>query len=421
VTSTNGDSRRILVIGGGISGVSAAVEASEAGFEVILVERNPYLGGRVAQMNKYFPKLCPPLCGLEHSFKVLRRPSRVRVLTQAEVKSIRGSAGAFEVDVQIEPRHVNERCTACGKCVEACPVERPNGFNYGMDATKAIYLPYPGAVPFRFAIDMDHCDGESCGKCAEVCEYDAIDLNEKSRTETLSVGAVIVATGWKPYDASNLENLGAGAIKNVVTNVEMERLASLSGPTGGKILRPSDGQAPDTVAFVQCAGSRDENHMAHCSAVCCSASLKQVRYVLEQYPEAKVTVFYIDLRTPGRLEDFLAALQEDERLTLVKGKVARVTEDPATGDLVVEAEDTLDGKRVTARANMVVLATGMKSEAQDAGFPEEWTLDQHGFLAEPLPDGVFAAGVASRPQEVSGCVKSATGAALKAIGCIGME
>jgi quinone-modifying oxidoreductase subunit QmoA len=290
-----------------------------------------------------------------------------------------------------------------------------------MDATKAIYLPFGGAIPFRYAIDMDHCDGESCGKCVEVCEYDAIDLKEQPRVETLSVGAIIVATGWKPYDAKRLENLGAGAVANVVTNVEMERLAALNGPTGGKILRPSDGETPSSVVFVQCAGSRDDNHMPHCSAVCCAASLKQVRYVLDQNPETDVTMFYIDVRTPGRLEDFYVKVQEEERLTLVKGKVARITEDPATHDLIVEAEDTLDGNRVTARVGMVVLATGMQSEAADAGFPESWTLDQYGFLADPLPDGVFAAGVASRPQEVSGCVKSATGAALKAIGRIGME
>jgi quinone-modifying oxidoreductase subunit QmoA len=344
VSSTNGDSRRILVLGGGISGVSAAVEASEAGFEVLLVERNPYLGGRVAQMHKYFPKMCPPLCGLEHSFKVLRKPSRVRVLTQTQVRSI-SDGPPFAVEIETQPRFVNERCTACGKCVDVCPVERPNSYNYGMDATKAIYLPFQGALPARYVIDMEHCDGESCGKCVEVCEYDAIDLTEKAKVETLEVGAVVVATGWKPYDASKLTNLGYGQVANVVTNVEMERLASADGPTGGKILRPSDQKQPETVVFVQCAGSRDENHLAHCSAVCCLASLKQARYVLEQNPEARIKVFYIDIRTPGRYEDFYAELQDEERVTFIKGKAARITEDPATKDLVVEAEDTLDGKR----------------------------------------------------------------------------
>jgi quinone-modifying oxidoreductase subunit QmoA len=410
VTPTSGDSRRVLVLGGGIGGVSAAVEAAEAGFEVVLVERNPYLGGRVVQMSKYFPKMCPPLCGLEHSFKVLRKPSRVRVLTQSRVRRISGGP-PFEVEVEIQPRFVNERCTACGKCVEACPVERPNAFNYGMDATKAIYLPFGGAVPYRYVIDSEHCDGKSCGKCAEVCEYDAIDLGEAPRT----------ATGWKPYDAENLGNLAYGSAKNVVTNVEMERLAALDGPKSGQILRPSDGKAPEHVVFVQCAGSRDENHLAHCSAVCCLASLKQTRYVLEQNPRARVTVFYIDVRAPGRLEDVYAALQKEERVTFVKGKVARVTEDPATRDLLVEAEDTLDGKRVTARANLVVLATGMQPEARDAGLPESVTFDAHGFLAEPLPEGIFVAGVARRAQEVAACVRDATGAALRAISRIGME
>jgi quinone-modifying oxidoreductase subunit QmoA len=421
VTSTNGDSRRILVIGGGISGVTAAIEASEVGFEVVLVERNPYLGGRVVQMNKYFPKMCPPLCGLEHSFKVLRKPSRITALTQAQVKSITGGPGDFHVEVEVRPRFVNERCTACGECVDACPVERPNSFNYGMDATKAVYLPFGGAVPFRYVIDGEHCDGKSCGKCVEVCDYDAIDLEEKARVETFDVGAVIVATGWKPFDAERLTNLGYGSVANVVTNVELERLAALDGPTGGMILRPSDKKSPESVVFVQCAGSRDENHNAYCSGACCMASLKQVRYILEQNPEAKITVFYIDVRTPGRLEDFFAGVQDEERVTLIKGKAARITEDPATKDLVVEAEDTLDGKRVTMRANMAVLATGMVSEAPNAGLPESWALDAHGFVADPLPPGVFAAGSARRPQEVAACVRDATGAALKAIGCIGME
>jgi quinone-modifying oxidoreductase, subunit QmoA len=421
VTSTNGDSRRILVIGGGISGVTAAVEASEVGFEVVLVERDPYLGGRVVQMNKYFPKMCPPLCGLEHSFKVLRKPSRITVLTQTQVKSITGGPGAFSVEVERQPRFVNEQCTACGACVDVCPVERPNSFNHGMDATKAVYLPFAGAVPFRHVIDSEHCDGKSCGKCVEACEYDAIDLEEAPRVETYEVGAVIVATGWKPFDAAALTNLGYGSVANVVTNVEMERLAALDGPTGGKILRPSDKKPPESVVFVQCAGSRDENHNAYCSAVCCMASLKHVRYLLDQNPETNITVFYIDVRTPGRLEDFYAEIQKEERVTLIKGKAARITEDPATKDLVVEAEDTLDGKRVTMRANMAVLATGMVSEASAAGLPAAWTLDAHGFVADPLPAGVFAAGTARRPQEVAACVRDATGAALKAISCIGME
>ncbi len=409
-----GSHPRVLVLGGGMAGLSAAVEASEAGAEVYVVERNAYLGGRVAQMAKYFPKLCPPLCGVEIHLKRLRTTERVHLLTNAEVVSVAGSPGAFRVEVRVSPRGVNERCTACGECEKVCPKERPNPFNYGMDSTKAIHLPHEGAFPFRFAIDFDHCDGVTCAACVDACPYEAIDLEEQARIEVLEVGSLIVATGWKPYEAARLEELGAGRIANVIRNVEMERLAAKGGPTEGKILRPSDGQEPETVAFVQCAGSRDELHLAHCSAVCCLASLKQARYVLEQYPEARITIFYIDIRAPGRLETFFHELEEDDRVELVKGKVARIDEDPATGDVTLTAEDTLSGRKMSVTANLAVLAVGMVPEATGAGLPTQWDTDAHGFYTvNDASVGVFPAGCAKRPGEVSACVKDATGAVLK--------
>jgi quinone-modifying oxidoreductase subunit QmoA len=430
-TSKTNGGKPILVIGGGIAGISSAVEASEAGHEVYLVERNPYLGGRVVQMNKYFPKLCPPTCGVEIHLKRLRTTPRVHILSGAQVIGVTGGPGEFKVEIRVSPRGVNEKCTVCGECVAACPKDRPNAFNYGMDTTKAIYLPFGSAYPQRYAIDFANCDGESCAKCVEACSYDAIDLGEAERTETLEVGSIIVATGWKPYDAGNLENLAYGTAANVITNVEMERLASGDGPTGGKIQRPSDEKSPETVAFVQCAGSRDELHMAHCSAVCCLASLKQARYVLEQYPEARVHVFYIDVRAPGRLEDFFQELEKNERVTLTKGKVAKIVEDPATGDVLLTAEDTLLGEKIEARANLAVLAVGLDPEVKDAGFPSDWRIDEHGFLAgnappdggvpEGVAPGVFAAGSAKRPGEVAACVKDATAAALKAIQTVRTE
>jgi len=423
VTTTPADGGApILVIGGGIAGISAAVEASEAGHEVYLVERNEYLGGRVVQMNKYFPKLCPPTCGVEIHLKRLRTTPRVHLLTSTEVTGVSGGPGHFEVELTTRPRGVNDRCTACGDCIDVCPNERPNAFNYGLDETKAIYIPFGSAYPFRFAIDKDHCDGESCGKCVEACGYDAIDLTAGATVEKIGVASIVVATGWKPYDATKLEALAYGKAKNVVTNVEMERLAALDGPTGGRIQRPGDGTEPETVAFVQCAGSRDELHLAHCSAVCCTASLKQMGYVLDRSETAKVMFFYIDRRTPGRLETMLADLEENERVTMVKGKVAEITEDPATGRVTLVAEDTLTGKKVRAVADLAVLATGLEPEAKTAGFPASWKVDEHGFLPASSPftgdgvaPGVFAAGTAKRPGEVSGAVKDATGSVLKAV------
>lgn len=404
--------KNIVVIGGGIAGISAAIEASEAGAEVTLVEKAPYLGGRVARLNQYFPKLCPPLCGLEINFRRLRTSPRIRCLTSTEVKKISGGKGDYEVTVERRPRLVTERCTACGACVEACPVERPNEFNYGTGKTKAIYLPFETAHPLRFTIDESVCKGNECGKCVEACPYGAIDLNAKSETTVLKAGAIIAATGWEPYDATRLDNLGGGQIPNVITNVAMERLAAVNGPTGGKIVRPSDGKEIESIAFIQCAGSRDENHLKYCSGVCCAASLKQTRYVREQYPEAQIYVFYIDVRTPGRLEDFYAERQKDEKLSLVKGKAAKI-EAAADGDVTVEAEDVMGGRRLRQQVNLAVLATGVVPTPPEVGV--ELEKDEHGFLTAAQPSGVIPVGCVKRPSEVSACVRDAAAGALKAL------
>ncbi|HID77322.1 MAG TPA: CoB--CoM heterodisulfide reductase iron-sulfur subunit A family protein [Planctomycetaceae bacterium] len=414
--SGNGRQRTILVAGGGISGISAAIEASEAGCQVVLVEKEPYLGGRVVQMHQYFPKLCPPTCGLEINFRRLRTSPRIRCLTLAEVETIGGGPGHYQVTIRRRPRMVNRKCTACGACVEACPVERPDAFNYGMGTTRAIYLPHPMAFPLQYVIDTDACPGAECGKCVAACPYQAIDLEMQSETIQLEVQAVIWATGWEPYDASKIEGLGFGTYPNVITNVMMERLASSNGPTAGKIQRPSDGQPIQSVAFVQCAGSRDENYLKHCSGVCCMASLKQARYVREQYPDAEISIFYIDIRTPGRLEDFYSEIQKDGKVQLIKGKVAKISEDG--GDLVVEAEDTLSGERVTRKVNLVVLATGIVPQGAEVRFETGGGLarDEHGFLTEEQGlSGMLPVGCAKRPSEVAGCVRDATGAALKAL------
>jgi quinone-modifying oxidoreductase subunit QmoA len=408
--------KTILVIGGGISGISTAIEASEAGYPVVLVEKNAYLGGRVVQSYQYFPKLCPPICGMEINFRRLKTSGRVRHLTLAEVQKITGEPGNYRATIVQHPRFVNENCTACKECVDVCPVERPNKFNWNFDKNKAIYLPYEAAYPLRFVIDPDVCEGTSCAKCVEACRYNAIDLNEQERTEELEIGAVVFATGWEPYDASRIENLGFGTYANVVTNVMMERLSAINGPTAGNIQRPSDGKEIGSVAFVQCAGSRDENHMKHCSGVCCLASLKQATYVRTQYPDAQVYIFYIDVRAPGRLEDFYAERQKDDKITLIKGKVAKIEEDPTSKNLTVTAEDVLGGGRVHQEVDMVVLATGMAPTPLHIDVPSGLKIDEHGFLvAEQNQPGILAAGCSKRPVDVAACVRDATGTALKAI------
>jgi quinone-modifying oxidoreductase subunit QmoA len=415
--SGNGKRGSVLVIGGGISGMTTAIEASEAGCEVVLVEKNPYLGGRVAQMNQYFPKLCPPSCGLEINLRRIRTSPRIRCLAYSEVEKVAGEPGRYTVTVRRQPRRVNDKCTACGACIDACPVERSDEFNCGMTTTKAIYLPFETAYPTQFVIDGNACPGTACGKCLPACPYDAIDLEMQPETVEVEVQAVIWATGWDPFDAAKIEGLGFGKYRNVITNLMMERLASGNGPTGGKIQRPSDGEGLKRVAFVQCAGSRDENYLKHCSGVCCLGSLKQVRYVREQYPDAQISIFYIDIRAPGRLEDFFAATQKDEKLSLVKGKVAKITEDAASGNLEIEAEDTLSGERVKQEVDLVVLATGLVPANGREGQIEGGLLtDEHGFLTgEQSRAGLLAAGCAKRPTDVATCVRDATGVAMQAL------
>lgn len=404
----------ILVVGGGISGMTTAIEAAEVGREVYLVETNPYLGGRVARMNKYFPKLCPPWCGLEINLRRIKENPLIHILVDSDVASIEGDRGDFTVKVKTRPRMVNENCTACGDCVEACPVERDDDFNYGLSKSKAIYMPFPMAWPNRYVIDGSVCPGEECAKCIPACKYDAIDLSMKETDMELKVGAVVFATGWHPYEAEKLDNLGYGKLSNVVTNVMMERLASREGPTEGKILRPSDQKEIQNIAFVQCAGSRDENHLPYCSAICCMASLKQATYVREAHPDAEIEIFYIDLRTLGRHEDFLRKVEADEKLTLTKGKVAEITEDDSTKKLTVVAEDVKNGKLVRKGFDMVVLATGMVPNGVASNLLSSSLVDDSGFF-DGDGDGVFGVGVAHGPMDVSTSVQDGTAAALKAM------
>jgi quinone-modifying oxidoreductase subunit QmoA len=404
----------ILVIGGGISGITAAVEAAEVGYNVILVEKEPYLGGRVSKANQYFPKLCAPYCGLEINFRRIKTNPRIKIITRAEVESISGQEGAYHIKLNLAPETVNDNCTACGKCAEVCPAERPNDFNYGLDKTKAIYLPHVMAFPTKYTIDPKACLGATCAKCVSACAYKAIDLSQAPRKLDIKAAAVIMATGWEPYDATKLDILGYGKYANVITNVVMERLAAPDGPTQGRIVRPSDGKEVKNIAFIQCAGSRDENYLPYCSGVCCLGSLKQVTYVKEKSPDAKVTIFYIDIRAPGTFEDFYHRVQGYQNLSLVKGKVAKIEEDPQTRDLTVEADDTATGKKAKETVEMVVLATGIVPTALTAKMPAGVTRDDYGFIASG-PPGIYAAGCCKRPVDVGTSARDATGAALKAI------
>jgi quinone-modifying oxidoreductase subunit QmoA len=420
-----GSPRTILVVGGGIAGMTTAIEAAEVGYDVILVERRPYLGGRVAQFYHYFPKLCPPSCGLEINFRRIKQNERIRVLTQAEVEKISGGPGAYQVTIKQKPRFVNERCTACGDCEKVCEIEVDDEFNYGHGKKKAVHLPHEMAFPYRYVVKAEHARDPRLKACVEACKYDAIDLEMAPQTIELTVGAVVCATGWRPYDATNLDNLGYNDYADVITNVEMERFAAPSGPTGGKIMQISTGQPVGSVAFVQCAGSRDENHLPYCSAVCCLASMKQASYVREAHPDAEIHIFYIDLRTPGRLEDFYNRFKDDKKIHWHRGKVGKVGKVGGTNGsrLTVEAEDTLTGTITTAEVDLVVLATGMVPETDALPQNAPVALDDFGFVRtdDGVPAGVIGAGTVTQPLEVSCSIQDATGAALKAIHQLGRE
>ncbi len=305
----------ILVVGGGFSGITAALEAAEMGYEVILVEKNPYLGGRVAQLNQYFPKLCPPSCGLEIQFQRIRNNPKVKVLTMAEITKVSGQAGNFDVTVAIKPRYVNEKCTGCNACTEAAETLVDCEFDFGMGKRKVAFRPNLFSFPMRYVFEKGRCSEAEAKKIEASCVYGAIDLADQERTQVFKVGAIVEATGWKPYDMSKLTNLGAGKLKNVISNMQMERLCAPNGPTGGLLLRPSDKAAPKRIAFVQCAGSRDENHLNYCSYICCMATLKQCLYIAEQNPDTQITVYYIDLRAPGR---YVKVLEKVKALPIVK-------------------------------------------------------------------------------------------------------
>ncbi len=410
--STTPGTGGILVVGGGISGLTTALEAAEVGNDVFLVEKNPYLGGRVAQLNQYFPKLCPPSCGLEINFKRIKNNRKVRMYTNTEVKNIAGSAGNYQVTIETSPRFVNNNCTACNACVDACPETRANAFNFDMDTTKAIYRPHEMSFPMKYVVDMDACT--KCGACVEACAYNAVELDMEAKTATLDVSAIVWATGWNPYDPVQMDNLKFNESDAIITNMMMERLAAPNGPTGGKILRPGDDKEPESYAFVQCAGSRDENHLEYCSYICCMASLKQINYIREQYPEAKVYVFYIDLRSPGKYEKFREKLMADENVQFIKGKVADIIPE-GDGGVTVVAENAVTGEKVQQKVDLAVLATGMQPAIREQGAALGLQMDPNGFVLSDTDAGMLAAGCSKKASDVVTSGQNSTAAALKAI------
>lgn len=394
----------LLIIGGGISGITAAVEAAEAGLKVILVEKQPYLGGRVARLNRYFPKRCPPQCGLEINYRRIRSNRHIEVFTSSTVEKITGSKGNFITTIKRSAQYVNELCTACGECELVCPVERSDEFTYGIKQTKAIFIPDQIMFPFKYTIDAGVCLKNSCALCKECCTYGAIDLEAQPEVLTRDVSSVILATGWKPYDAFRIPELAFGTSDQIITNITLEIYF------GSDDWIKTLGRSP-VIAFAQCAGSRDRNHLPYCSGICCGTTLKQALLIREKLPESRIRIFYIDLRVEGRNEDILARVKADPGIELIKGKVAAV--EPRNNSMIVEAEDLLENKKIRIPVDLLVLATGMVPEAAGLG---QVKTNENGFIDKrELPDGFCAVGNAVHPADVSTSVKEATAAVLKGL------
>ncbi|MFK5986180.1 MAG: FAD-dependent oxidoreductase, partial [Pseudomonadota bacterium] len=306
------------------------------------------------------------------------------------------------------------KCTACGKCADVVEAEFDNEFNYGMDKRKGAYLAYNNAYPQQYVLDPRIIGTDDATRASEECTVGAIELDMQEETINLKAGAVIWATGWRPYDANKIQAYGYDRYENVITNVEFERLNDKMGPTGGKILRPSDGKEAKNIAFIQCAGSRDINHLKHCSRICCMASLKQTTYATAN--DAKSDIYYIDIRAIDRFEDFYQNVKKDENVKFIKSKVAFITEEADTKNPVLQGVDTEGYHRYANPYDLVVLAIGMEPSVDKDSFPVELVINEEGFIElDENNGGVFAAGCSSDALDVNRAVQSATATALRAI------
>ncbi len=423
----------VLVIGGGIAGIQAALDAAEQGVHVYLVERTPTIGGHMAMLDKTFPTLDCSACILTPKMVEVANHPNIKLVTYSEVQKVKRSKHSFEVEILKKPRFVDEtKCTGCGTCAQHCPVEVPNEFDAGLGIRKAIYVPFPQAVPLKHTIDEKHCISTSteyrCELCRKICKAEAINFNQKPETISLTVGAIIIATGFEMFDARKKSEYGYGRYPNVITNLELERLLNASGPTGGHIVRLSDGRIPRRVAFIQCVGSRDR-HLGYpnCSGVCCLCSTKNAILLKEHVQNVDVKIFYTDIRAGGKgSEEFYQRAKDEFNLHFVRGKVGRVIEVPKTNNLVIRAEDTETGELIDEEFDMVVLAVGMEpssgifklSKILDVPVGEDGFVQDNDDQTNPIStkaQGIFVAGAAHSPKDIPSSVIDASAAVMKGV------
>ncbi|MEW6523341.1 MAG: CoB--CoM heterodisulfide reductase iron-sulfur subunit A family protein [Bacillota bacterium] len=423
--------KRCLVIGGGISGMQAALEVAQAGYQVILVEREPTIGGRMAQLGETFPTLDCASCILTPKTAEVGRHARIRLMAFSEIQKVSGYVGNFEVEIKKKPTYVDwDKCTGCMECVTRCPKKLPAEFERGTGQRKSIYVTFPQAVPYRPRIDRESCIYFASGRCricVRYCQVEAIDFEQQETVVTEKVGAIIVATGYDLMPKDRFGEYGYGKIPDVIDGLEFERLNSSSGPTSGELRRPSDGKIPEEVVFIQCVGSRDqEKGMPYCSKICCMYTAKHARLFKHKVPQGQAYIFYMDVRAAGKgYEEFIQKGVDEEKLLYLRGRVARVFQD---GDKVmVWGEDTLSGKKIEIAADLVVLATAMvpREDARALAQLLKIGTDAYGFFneahpklrpVETLTSGIFLTGAAQAPKDIPDSVSQAGSAASKVLG-----
>lgn len=431
--------KRALVIGGGIAGIQTALDIAEAGFSVDLVEKEPTIGGKMAQIDKTFPTLDCAACILTPKMVDAAQHERIQIMAYSQVEAVKGFVGNFTVTIRHKARYVDEaKCTGCGLCTEKCPQKNaPNAFNLGLNVRRAIYIPFAQAVPKVATIDPDYCTmlkTGKCGVCSKVCTAGAIDYRQRDRLEERQYGAIVAATGFRPISLEKYGEYAYGQSPDVVTSLELERLMNAAGPTGGTLLRPSDGTHPHTLVFVQCVGSRcdgDGRGKSYCSKICCMYTAKHAMLCREKYPDTEVYVFYIDVRTPGKgFDEFYRRAVEEYGVHYIKGQVGKVV--PQGGKLLVQASDLLENRQLHIRADMVVLAAAMEPDPSARPLATMLTasMDTNDFFTEAHPKlrpvesptaGIFLSGACQGPKDIPETVAQAGAAAAKVIGLLAKD
>ncbi len=431
--------KRALVIGGGIAGIQTALDIADAGFEVDIVEKKPTIGGKMSQIDKTFPTLDCAACILTPKMVDVAQNEKIRIFSYSEVAAVKGFVGNFNVSIRRKARFVDEvKCTGCGLCTEKCPQKKvPNEFNLGLDQRRAIYIPFAQAVPKVATIDPDYCTmlkTGKCGVCSKVCAAGAIDYQQKDSIIEQQYGAIVVATGYNPIELTKYDEFAYSQSPDVITSMEFERITNAAGPTGGVLLRPSDGEHPHKIVFVQCVGSREDGNgcgKTYCSKICCMYTAKHAMLTREKYPDTEVYVFYIDVRTPGKnFDEFYRRAVEEYGVHYIKGMVGKLS--PENGKLMVRASDLIEGKQLTIDADLVVLAAAIEPDKSARPLATMLTasMDTNDFFTEAHPKlrpvesptaGIFLSGCCQGPKDIPETVAQASACAAKVIGLLNKD